>query len=337
MRLRALKKSAFRGARALRPHYAKVYVKSGDGKSCDFHTKSAWYLYTFKEHYRTHICALKSTKAHTDKLLTHGNIVVKAAEDLEQAMEGMANPQNNANIADLQGLAEITKQMTERKKLRAVNEAPVLEMEEHKQLHNDTWRQIRFMSAHKIVVPRRAPTTRIAPNKGHQRVQPRAPIPAQIVYEPPPPKVDETPTLRVGEASALRVQRAKASRARDTLKKKRSQQKEEPATKEPIASRTRSQQKGGPTGPAYGTCSKSRGATALAMALAAATNCAGVDCSPRQLVSRRFPSANFETAIAVMDGKTGEMLKYQQLINHPDPKVVTEWVLLSASEFGRLF
>ena len=38
-----------------------------------------------------------------------------------------------------------------------------------------------------------------------------------------------------------------------------------------------------------------------------------------------------------MDDKTGEMLKYRQLINHPDPKVVADWVLLSANEFERLF
>ena len=41
--------------------------------------------------------------------------------------------------------------------------------------------------------------------------------------------------------------------------------------------------------------------------------------------------------MAVMDDKTGEMLKYRQLINHPDPKVVADWVLSSANEFGRLF
>ena len=41
----------------------QVHVKTGNRKSWDFHTKSAWYLYTSKEHYRTHVCALKSTKA----------------------------------------------------------------------------------------------------------------------------------------------------------------------------------------------------------------------------------------------------------------------------------
>ena len=57
--------------------------------------------------------------------------MVKAAEDLERAMGGMSNPKNDANITDLQRLAEITKRMTERNKSRAVNEAPVPEMEEH--------------------------------------------------------------------------------------------------------------------------------------------------------------------------------------------------------------
>ena len=78
----------------------QVHIKTGNRKSWDFHTKSAWYLYTSKEHYKTHVCALKSTKTErlvdtavfhnrrrTAKPLTHGNVVVKAAEDLNGQWE----------------------------------------------------------------------------------------------------------------------------------------------------------------------------------------------------------------------------------------------------------
>ena len=41
--------------------------------------------------------------------------------------------------------------------------------------------------------------------------------------------------------------------------------------------------------------------------------------------------------MAVMDGKTGKILKYKQLINLPDPKVVADWGLSSANKFGHLF
>ena len=164
--------------------------------------------------------------------MTHGNIVVKAAEDLERAMGGMANPKNNANIADLQRLAEITKYMAECNKSRAVDEAPVPEREEHKQLQDNTQRQTRSMSASQIAAPRKTLTPRIASDEARPRVQPRTLIPAQNVHEPPPLRVDETPILRVRAAPALRV--------RGTSKTKESQQKKAPAIAKPIASRTRS-------------------------------------------------------------------------------------------------
>ena len=46
--------------------------------------------------------AVFHTGRHTNKLLAHGDLVVKAAEGLAKAVGGLGNPQNNANIADLQ-------------------------------------------------------------------------------------------------------------------------------------------------------------------------------------------------------------------------------------------
>ena len=81
------------------------------------------------------------------------------------------------------------------------------------------------MSASQIAAPSRVPTTRISPDEGRPRVQPRVSIPAQNVYKPPPPRVDETPTPRVHAATASRVHAAPASRVRGTSKTKQSQQK----------------------------------------------------------------------------------------------------------------
>ena len=80
-----------------------------------------------------------------------------------------------------------------------------------------------------------------------------------------------------------------------------------PTTDEPVAARTRAQQKSNSD---FGTRSKTRGAMLLAVALAAASNFVGDECSPRRLAGRVLPSVTFETVTAVMDGKTGEMLKY---------------------------
>ena len=216
-------------------------------------------------------------------------------------MRGMSNPKNDANITDLQRLAEITKRMTERKISRAVNEAPVPEMEDYEQLHDNTRRQTRSMSARKPSTPTVGP----APIVACPRVQPQAPIPAQNAIESPPQRVDVAPAPRVQKTAALRVQETAVPRVQetavprvqervalsvqDTSKSKRPRQKKKAPA--PIASRTRSQQKSGPTSPAYSTRSQMRGTTALALALAAATDCAGIDCSPQRLTSRRFPPA----------------------------------------------
>ena len=43
--------------------------------------------------------------------------------------------------------------------------------------------------------------------------------------------------------------------------------------------------------------------------------------SAQKLAGRKFPGKMFAVALAVMDAKTGDMLKYRQLINHPNPEV----------------
>ena len=45
----------------------------------------------------------------------------------------------------------------------------------------------------------------------------------------------------------------------------------------------------------------------------------------------------FTTALAVMCKDTGKLMKYRQLIHHPDPAVRAIWTNSSGNEFGRLF
>ena len=58
---------------------------------------------------------------------------------------------------------------------------------------------------------------------------------------------------------------------------------------------------------------------------------------PRRLASRRFPAAMFATALAVMCQDTGKLMKYRDLIHHPNPAIRSIWTTSSANEFGRLF
>ena len=61
----------------------------------------------------------------------------------------------------------------------------------------------------------------------------------------------------------------------------------------------------------------------------------GNTASNKQLSSRRFPREFFNTAFAVLDASSGQMLNYRQLRKHPELKEA--WNLSSANEFGRLF
>ena len=88
---------------------------------------------------------------------------------------------------------------------------------------------------------------------------------------------------------------------------------------EPIAQRTRSR-------------------TTTETAFAAGFNVtAALGSSPpdnRKLAARQFPKATLEAALAVMCTDTGKMMKYRDLLTHPDPKLRGDWCRSSANEFG---
>ena len=115
---------------------AEVHVKPDNRKSWDYHTKSAWYLYTSTKHYRVHNLAIKSTKAErlsdtvvfmhkriTQPTVTHGDLIAKQVGDLNATLKGMSNSRNNADFNDLQQLAEATSRLVTRNKQRAAAEA----------------------------------------------------------------------------------------------------------------------------------------------------------------------------------------------------------------------
>ena len=55
------------------------------------------------------------------------------------------------------------------------------------------------------------------------------------------------------------------------------------------------------------------------------------------MASRKYPAGIFQAALAVMELKSGKMLKHRQLINYEDPEIGATWSTSSANEFGRLF
>ena len=60
---------------------------------------------------------------------------------------------------------------------------------------------------------------------------------------------------------------------------------------------------------------------ALEKALSAAYEFNSEYGSAQKLAGRKFPGKMFAAALAVMDAETGDMLKYRQIINHPNPEV----------------
>ena len=85
------------------------------------------------------------------------------------------------------------------------------------------------------------------------------------------------------------------------------------------------------------TRSRSTTETAFAAAFNVAAALGSSPPDNRQLAARRFPKATLDAALAVMCTDTGKMMKYRDLLTHPDPILRGEWCRSSANEFGRLF
>jgi hypothetical protein len=90
------------------------------------HCKAGWYLGTSKEHYRSHNIYVKATRGErisetvffkhkyiTNPSLTHGDMVIKAAQDLCKTLEQKPNHKGDAKLRGLKELSEIFLEMAE--------------------------------------------------------------------------------------------------------------------------------------------------------------------------------------------------------------------------------
>ena len=92
---------------------------------------------------------------------------------------------------------------------------------------------------------------------------------------------------------------------------------------EPPANRTRAKTR------------KTSSMTSMAKAFCTAAAIANCCISPQKAAARQFPLQTFcAMANAVLDGDTGEMLEYRQLLRHP--KLGPAWNTSGANEIGRL-
>ena len=93
-------------------------------------SQPVWYLYTSEEHNHTHIYLMKKskstrlsdtavhcTKCHTDPTVTQGNSMVNAVSKLADTISTFAgNRENDANMTDLQTLAQTVQSLAEKNK-----------------------------------------------------------------------------------------------------------------------------------------------------------------------------------------------------------------------------
>ena len=99
-----------------------------------------------------------------------------------------------------------------------------------------------------------------------------------------------------------------------------------------IATRTRARQEA-----ALPILRRTRSQHALEVAITAAAEFDRKYVNPQRLASQRFPKAVFETALAVMDIKSGKMMKHHELITHTHQLIRERWTHSSVNKFGCLF
>ena len=160
------------------------------------HSKAGWYLGTSKEHYRSHTIYVKETRAErnsetvffkhkyiTNPSLTHGDMVVKAAQDLCKALEKKPNHKGDEKLRGLKELSTMFLEMAE-------NEP------------NTTWER--------QYVPKSPPVTEVAtPRVKETRSPPRVPTVSPISnptqFFPPEQRIEAPATPIRASPTRLRV------------------------------------------------------------------------------------------------------------------------------------
>ena len=306
---------------------AEVHVRTDVRKSWGFHSEPAWYLYTSKDHHRTHMFLMKksrtkrlsdtavlASKRITSPVVSHADAIVNAASQLASTVQSLANSRAarlQTNTHQLVQLTDIVKSLCERNSVTASSPVPPPTPP--------------ATSSTNVPAPRVSDTVPRVP-----AAVPRVPAARPRVSAAAPRMPVDAPRTSPAAPSTLPTDSKPAPPPR-------------PQLAEPVAHRTRSR------GPApappppppdvvpIASRTRSHGAEALTIALAAAADM-GAKVTASGLARRRLPAAVFQTAsaLAVMCPKTGEMLKYRQLIHHSDPDVKATWTHSAANEFGRL-
>ena len=98
---------------------AQVHEKTDKRGTWSFHSVDGWYLYTSPEHYRTHVCQVKSTRSErltdtvqfnhksiTNPTITHADKIMKAMADCINAWKGITNSDGSLEMRELEKLVE---------------------------------------------------------------------------------------------------------------------------------------------------------------------------------------------------------------------------------------
>ena len=98
---------------------AQVHEKTDKQGTWSLHSVNGWYLYTSPEHYRTHVCQVRSTrrkrltdaaqfnhKRITNPTITHVDKIMNAMAICIEAWKGIANSNGSHELRELERLVE---------------------------------------------------------------------------------------------------------------------------------------------------------------------------------------------------------------------------------------
>ena len=101
----------------------QINKKTDNRGTCTYHSVDGWYLSTSPEHYRTHLCYVRSTRIKrltntvkfrhkhiTNHIITHANKVMNAVADCTKAVKDMEVSSGSPEISQLKQLVALMKQ-----------------------------------------------------------------------------------------------------------------------------------------------------------------------------------------------------------------------------------
>ena len=328
----------------------QVHEKTDKRGTWAYHSVDGWYLATSPEHYRTHLCHIKSTKSErltdtaqfshkniTRPTITHADKIMAAIADCTKAIKNMGNGNGADEMHQLLQLAE-----------KAVQHNPTIATPSRSRSRSSTPTAPRVQNIQPAPrVQNTPPAPRVPPsNDGNNHRQtrsmtrdgpqgPRVPAPAapQIEHRAErataPPPTNQT-------AKKIKQRRRRQAAANTTVgadapsRNTRSQTRAAAAAAAPPASRTRTSAR----------VSHLRQPTASTRSKTRTEGAAAVEARQNRKLLRRMAHQvsklenEVHQAMAVMDAETGKLLNYRQLMR--DPKYKKRWSTSSANEFGRL-